>query len=139
MTAQEVRAPDSPENPHAGQGAAVMLDIGGDVGALVVTMPDAMAGLEVEIAPEGEESGHHHEHGHDHEHGHGHGHGHDHGHGHRLHVAVVRRPVVGGELPSLVFPELRQGRYQLFEKGGNEPRLGAEVRGGEVTLLDWPA
>ena len=38
----------SHENPHAGQGA-VLLDIGGDVGALVVTMPRSTVGEEVEI------------------------------------------------------------------------------------------
>jgi hypothetical protein len=32
------------ENPHAGQGS-VMLDIGGDVGALVVTMPPELEGV----------------------------------------------------------------------------------------------
>ena len=36
------------ENPFAGQGA-VMLDIGGDVGALVVSMPSSMVGAEIEI------------------------------------------------------------------------------------------
>ena len=36
------------ENPHAGQGS-VVLDIGGDVGALVVTMPPELEGVEVEI------------------------------------------------------------------------------------------
>ena len=36
------------ENPHAGQGP-VVLDIGGDVGALVVAMPEAMANVEIEI------------------------------------------------------------------------------------------
>ena len=40
------------ENPHAGQGS-VLLDIGGDVGALVVTMPPAMVGVEIEIARRG--------------------------------------------------------------------------------------
>jgi len=36
------------ENPHAGQGS-VVLDIGGDIGALVVTMPPVLEGVEVEI------------------------------------------------------------------------------------------
>ena len=43
------------ENPHAGQGS-VLLDIGGDVGALVVSMPPAMVGAEIEIAPVGRQS-----------------------------------------------------------------------------------
>ncbi len=38
------------ENPYAGQGA-VLLDIGDDIGALVVTMPAALDEAEVEIRP----------------------------------------------------------------------------------------
>jgi hypothetical protein len=40
------------ENPHAGQGA-VVLDIGEDIGALIVEMPAQMEDLEVEIIPTG--------------------------------------------------------------------------------------
>jgi hypothetical protein len=117
------------ENPFAGQGA-VLLDIGGDVGALVVAMPPSMVGLEIEIAPVG---GHHH--GHDH----GHDHGHHHGHAHRPHVAVVDRPVTDGTLPSLVFPELLEGSYELFDKGADTVLLTAGITGGQVTFLEWPA
>lgn len=116
--------PDSPENPHAGQGS-VLLDIGGEIGALVVTMPDGTAGQEVEIQRIGDE-------------GHGHAHDQGHAHGHRPHVAVVRRPVQGGEVPSLVFPELREGRYELFDKGDDRVRLVADIQGGQVTAADWP-
>ena len=110
-----------------------MLDIGGDIGALVVTMPSSMAGVEIEIAPEG--SGHA-AHGHQHEHEHGHEHGH--AHGHRPHVAVVNRPTSRGAVPSLVFPELVEGSYQLFDKGEDAVLLGADIVGGQVTFLDWP-
>ncbi len=44
----------SAENPYAGQGS-VLLDIGGDVGALMVTMPAELDGVEVEIGPAGHE------------------------------------------------------------------------------------
>jgi hypothetical protein len=121
------------ENPYAGQGS-VLLDIGGDVGALVVTMPAAMAGEEVEILSVGIAEGLH---PHSHAHGHGHDHGQDHGHGHRPHVAVVNRPVSGGEIPSLVFPELVEGSYALVPKGTDDVRLRVEVRGGQVTTADW--
>ena len=126
------------ENPFAGQGA-VMLDIGGDVGALVVTMPSSMVGAEIEIAPTGgarpdDQVEHHHEE--DHEHGHGHGHGH--GHAHRPHVAVVDRPVAAGSQPSLVFPELVEGSYELFDKGEDTVLLTVEIVGGQVTFADWP-
>ena len=115
------------ENPHAGQGS-VMLDIGGDVGALVVSMPLAMVGVEIEIEPVGGAAPEH-----DHEHGHGHGHG----HGHRPHVAVVDRPVTDGHEPSLVFPDLVEGSYELFDKGQDTVLLTAEIIGGQVTFLEW--
>jgi hypothetical protein len=123
-----------PENAWAGQGA-VMLDIGGDVGALVVAMPESTVGLEVEIRPlDGQ-----HVHVHGDEHGHGHGHGHEHGHEHLAHVAVVARPVGDGVLPSLVFPELEAGSYELFEKGCPDAvALWATVDGGSVTTTEWP-
>ena len=54
------------ENPFAGQGS-VLLDIGGDVGALVVTMPAAMGDFEIEIRPWGSDD-HDHDHDHDHRH-----------------------------------------------------------------------
>lgn len=118
------------ENPHAGQGM-VLLDIGGDVGALVVTMPTGMAGVEVEIRPAG---AHVDGTGDDHDHDHGHGHG----HGHHPHVAVVDRPVAGGAVPSLVFPELVTGRYELYVKETAEVRLVVDVTGGEVATAVWP-
>jgi hypothetical protein len=63
-----------PENAWAGQGA-VLLDIGGDIGALVVAMPSSTVGLEVEIRPLGGQVG-----GPAHDHGHDHGHDHHHEH-----------------------------------------------------------
>lgn len=125
-------SPVTNENPEAGQGS-VLLDIGGDVGALVVSMPPSMLGVEIEIAPVGQSRADHH--GHDH--GHDHGHGHGHGHHHRAHVAVVDRPVGGATVASLVFPELVEGSYELFDKGGDVVLLSADVTGGEVTFAEW--
>jgi hypothetical protein len=120
------QAAHAAENAWAGQGA-VLLDIGGDVGALVVEMPSAMVGTEVEIRPlrRAKTSSHQH-------------HGPD-GHQHLAHVAVVRRPVAGGAVPSLVFSELTDGGYELFCKGHPESvTLRVDVVGGEVTTTDWP-
>lgn len=113
-----------PENAWAGQGA-VLLDIGDDVGALVVTMPPDTVGREVEIRPlDGR-----------HQHRHAHAGRHD----HLAHVAVVARPVGGGLQPSLVFGDLKAGSYELFEKGRPEAvALRAVVAGGEVTSVGWP-
>jgi hypothetical protein len=116
------------ENAWAGQGA-VLLDIGGEIGALVVTMPASMVGAEVEIRPLRGYAG-------------SAGHGHHHGHGereHLAHVAVVSRPVAGGEVPSLVFPGLLDGGYELFGKGQpDDVVLRVDVVGGEVAVTDWP-
>ncbi len=105
------------ENPYAGQGA-VLLDIGGEVGALVVTMPAALSGTEVELRPDGHRPGG--------------------AHVHHPHVAVVDRPVAGGTVPSLVFPEVRQGRYGLGFKESDAVVLTVEVSGGVVTTAAWP-
>jgi hypothetical protein len=118
------------ENAWAGQGA-VLLDIGGDVGGLVVGMPASTVGLEVEIRPL---DGNVHAHAHVPDDS-----PHDHGHEHLAHVAVVARPVGAGRMPSLVFGELQTGSYELFEKGSpDDVALRVEVAGGAVTTADWP-
>jgi hypothetical protein len=102
------------ENPHAGQGP-VVLDIGGDVGALVIAMPESVAGVEIEIRSVGDSRP-----------------------AHVSHVAVVGRPVAAGTVWSAVFPELREGRYELYERLDGRPQLTVEIAGGEVTQLSWP-
>lgn len=101
-------------NAHAGNGA-VVLDIGGSVGALIVTMPAAMAGVEVEICPAGVRPA-----------------------GHVPHVAVVARPTISGPVHSLVFPELQEGRYQLNERHRDDVGLTVTVVGGQVAETSWP-
>jgi hypothetical protein len=111
------------ENPFTGQGS-VLLDIGEDIGAVVVTMPPEMEGVEVEIRPVAVH----------------HGHGHAHGvHAHHPHVAVVNRPTLTGEVPSLVFPEVAEGSYGLYLKEADDLRMVVAVTGGEVTAVEWPA
>lgn len=102
------------ENPHAGQGT-VMLDIGDGVGALVVTMPGAMLGREVEIRPVGIELHHY------------------------PHVAVHERPTPeGAGVPSLVYPSVDAGGYELHVIGDVGARMTVVVRGGQVTTATWP-
>ena len=139
------------DNSHAGKGA-VVLDIGGDVGALIVTMPAHMDGIEVEIVPagtwaersvasgpHGDAHHHHHGDGQDHNHDHDHDHDHDHGIAAPPHVAVVARPAPDGTIVhSLVFPELTEGRYDLYVKPDGQVQLSATIRGGEITEAAWP-
>ena len=106
------------ENPYAGQGA-VLLDIGGDVGAIVVEMPTEMVGVEIEVRRVDDAAP-----GLDAE--------------HAPHVAVVARAAPEATVPSLVFPELREGTYALSHKGGGPAQATVTVTGSEVTHLTWP-
>lgn len=111
-----------PENPYAGQGP-VLLDIGGDIGALLVTMPARMEGVEVEIRPAGDR---------------GTGSHHDHHHQHYPHVAVVPRPTAAGWVHSLVYGEVPAGDYLLCPVSGGPAALEVTVSGGRVTDAVWP-
>lgn len=107
------------DNSHAGQGA-VLLDIGGTVGALVLTVPAVLVGREIEIRPAGEM----------------------HAHGHRPHVAVVNRPRDGGAgdpVASAVFDGLEEGDYELYLKPDGPVQVAARVTGGAVEFADWPS
>ena len=143
------------DNSYAGQGA-VLLDIGGDVGALVVVMPESMEGIEVEIRPVGagdiavakaEPAHETHDHAHEtHDHDHAHE-THDHDHDHETHdhaspwphVAVVARPAPAGIVYSLVYPQLTAGSYELYVRPHEPVELTVEVTGGYVTEAVWPS
>ncbi|MFF0268216.1 hypothetical protein [Kribbella sp. NPDC004536] len=103
------------ENPYAGQGP-VLLDIGGDTGALVVAMPPELEGKEVEIRPV------------------------DHrpDPGPLRHVAVLGRTVTGRTQHSAVFPDLQAGQYELYLRPDGAERLRASVIGGQVCYAVWP-
>lgn len=131
------------DNSHAGQGA-VLLDIGGDVGALILTMPAALAGEEIEIRPlaaRDSAPAHAHSEAHSESHSGAHSHGHSHGeaHNHLVHVGVVGRPIAGELIHSAVFSALPEGQYELYVRPDGPVMLTETVRGGEVTMADWPS
>ncbi len=120
------------ENPDAGQGV-VVLDIGADVGALVVHAPEEMSGTELEICPAGRRRSAPEPH-------------HDwwsappgaHGHAHARrpawpHVEVLARPTPAGAAHAAVFPGLRPGNYDVWPRPDGEVLLTAEVRAAAVT------
>ena len=100
-------------NHSAGQGA-VLLDIGEDVGALIVHMPEQLASVEIEICPLGE----------------------PHPAAPREHVGVHARP--GARGLTAVFPALPEGHYELYVKPSGPTELVAQVLGGQVSEVDWP-
>lgn len=140
----------SAENPHAGQGM-VVLDIGRDIGALVVSTPASMAGLELEICPTGARhhtpddgagwwQGQWRSHRHpanatDRSHP-GHAHQHEPS---WPHVAVIGRPTIAGTEYSAVFPGLRAGEYDLWIRSDEPAAITITVRGAHVTTATWPA
>jgi hypothetical protein len=105
------------EHSHAGQGP-VLLDIGDDIGALIITMPASLDGAEIGIRPV------------------------DTGAKHRLderrHVGVVGRPANGSLVHSAVFSDLSEGRYELYERPFGAVRLRVSIRGGAITHATWP-
>lgn len=124
------------DNSHAGQGA-VVLDIGGDIGALIVSAPSELDGVEIEIrpaSPADRTSAHGHDHDHDDSYSR-----HDHEHDHLLHVAVLGRPANGRILHTAVFGELNSGSYELYRRDDGTVALTVSVRGGEVTYASWPS
>jgi hypothetical protein len=129
----------------------VVLDIGAEIGALVVWAPPELAGAEVEICPAGRRSERPDE---------GRGwwdgewrHNHDHPTDHRIaavdaasglhsawpHVAVLARPTPAGLKHAAVFPGLRAGPYELWLRPDLPTAVTAAVRGGEVVSVRWPA
>jgi hypothetical protein len=126
------------ENPHSGQGA-VVLDIGGDIGALVLTTPPDLDGAEIEICPAGRRNGPPDEGG-DWWQGEwrSHRHSHEHAHGPAWpHVAVLPRPMGAGIGHAAVFPALRQGSYEVWVRPHGATALVVMVTGGAVTTAAW--
>jgi hypothetical protein len=94
--------------PHPEQ---VVLDIGEDVGALIVHTDAAMLGVEVEISPTGHDD-------------------------QRSHKDVLQREIHGRPAYTAVFDKLREGTYTLWVSDRARAREVA-VQGATVAELDW--
>jgi hypothetical protein len=109
-----------PNHHRPGAHGAPVLDIGGEVGALVVHLADRPPTGELEARPAGEPAS-------------------------RFHTGVHRRSTQSG--PSgrgsgrddwawtAVFPEVTEGRYELLDDSG-APMADVTVSGGSVHQLD---
>ncbi len=99
------------EAPHpAGPTGSVLLDIGGDVGALVVSVDDAYAGHEIEARPAGHRA-------------------------RPAHASVLRRTTAVGTAHAAVIPGLVAGAYTLWLDAAT-PWGYARVQAGIVTEVD---
>jgi len=95
------------EQPHVPQRGAV-LDIGGDVGALLVVAGPALDGAEIELY---DERGNY-----------------------VMHTEVHGRDVMGRRQYAGLFPSVREGAYLLDTKDGR-PRERVVVTGGQVARI----
>jgi hypothetical protein len=116
-----------------------VLDIGGDIGALILYTDAAYNGREIEVSPIDEPDDRHgrgHEHAYEHEHDHQHENAHGHEHGHRTHTAIHERRSGGQVTYAGIYVELKAGSYRIWT---DDPSLPDRVTiiGGQVAEVDW--
>ena len=100
------------ERRVAAPASSVVLDIGDDVGALIILTSDELDGREVEISPRDVDWL-------------------------KTHAVVRPRRIGSQRVAAAVFPELPQGEYTLWRNGQDgQPVV---VRGGVVAEVDWRA
>ena len=96
---------------HRPHDEPVVLEIGDELGALIVYTDPSLLHTEIEISPAGED-------------------------GSRSHKDVLERVAGGRSFYAAVFDRLPDGAYTLWYDG--EPRTrGAAIAGGTIAELDW--
>jgi hypothetical protein len=103
------RAPTTAEAGQPPPGGPVMLDIGGDVGALIVRLDPASAGTELHVRPEGDTRS--------------------------THTGVWERSLGARSVVVAVFAALTEGVYAILGDDGTAIRHVA-VTGGRVAEVD---
>lgn len=99
-------------NPGPSGPGSVVLDIGGDVGALIIITPAAMAGEEIHISPVRDPAG-------------------------RTHAVVRERRPGPASSHAAVYPALPAGDYTIWRDAGR-PAGTARIDGGAATSYRWP-
>ena len=90
----------------AGGDDTLVLDIGEDVGALILYTAESVLGAEIEVSPDVDGA-------------------------HRVHTLVRRRRIGGQQLFAGVYPELREGTWRIF--GLDDRVIGTvAIHGGQV-------
>ncbi len=96
----------------SGPGTVVM-DVGGDIGALILYTPAAMDGREIEISRDGQPGAR------------------------RTHAQVRARQPPAGIRYAAVYPGLPAGAYTIWDEQ-DHPAAWVTITGGEVTSCGWP-
>jgi hypothetical protein len=100
--------------PEPSGPGTVVLDIGGQIGAAAVYVPDSLADVEIEIRGTDEPwTG--------------------------THVAVRERLLPDGPVWAALFPSLTEGDYEIRVRGGDPagPTGTVSVSGGRVASMGW--
>jgi hypothetical protein len=88
----------------------VVLNIGGDIGALIIYTDENWRGKEIEISPNGSH--------------------------HRQHNQVHERSFNGRSVFAAVYPELPAGEYNVW-RDDSTAEGPMRITGGEVASMDW--
>jgi len=106
MTTTEVPYVDP--GPRSGPPDALVLDIGGDTGALLVHAPEGWIGIELDVTLAGEARSHH------------------------RHLMIRRLRAAGGDVIAGVLPQLTEGSYTVWGPDG-AALAAVTIEGGRVT------
>jgi hypothetical protein len=98
------------DHHHQGGDSFAVLDIGGDVGALVATMYPGSAGTELFLRPASDPTT-------------------------TVHTGVWDRRDAGTHVTAALFPELPAGIYHVLDERGR-PQRTVEIFGGAVATID---
>ncbi|HYY30044.1 MAG TPA: hypothetical protein VE860_19020 [Chthoniobacterales bacterium] len=90
---------------------SVVLDIGQDIGALIIYTGGELRGREIEVSPVGSAAK-------------------------RVHVEVLERRVNGRQVFAAVFPKLHVGGYDIWQHSTKSSGT-ASIIGGKITRVDW--
>ena len=90
---------------------SVVLDIGGDVGALIIITPACMAGEEIHVSPQQDPGG-------------------------RTHALVRERRLGPDSCHAAVYPALQAGDYTIWRDTGR-PAGTVRIAGGAATSYRW--
>ena len=109
-------ASGSGEAPYVDEGIggtpeSLVLDIGENIGALILFADEACLGAEIDITPVGMEKSH------------------------KIHTMIRRRRAVDREFVAGVYPELQSGTYTLWGLDGHA-LADVVITGGAVTEFD---
>jgi|SRR5438034_270447 len=106
-----MRAEHHHHHEHRPRTEPVVLEIGGELGALVVYTDAVLLHEEIELSPAADDD-------------------------RRSHKDVLERLVGGRSVHAAVFDRLERGTYTLWHRDGERAR-GVAIAGGEITELDW--